>query len=377
MRVSHAQAAYQHVEARATFGGVNTPLRIGFIPLMDCAPLAAAQEKGFFAAYGLDVTLHKVQSWGQIVTRLTLGEFDAAHMLLTMPLQWSLGLAGRSEPVAYGIAMSHTGTGITLSNELWREGVRDAKGLKAWLDSHPARRPLNLAVVHPRSTHEYTLRLWLARGGVEVGSDVTLRYVPPPQMVHELRAGVTDGFCVAEPWNQRAASSKLGYIVATSLDVLPAMNEKVLGVRASWHKRHPEQHAALIRAVQDGADWLADPANLEEATLLVSSKRYVNTPPGAIRSVLKGELHAGGGRVLKPANFLRFSGGGANYPDPNHARYYLEQMWRFGHVSAEDAQSVNLAEICLNDFYHICTGRGSVAGATVEGYADFLQRIPG
>lgn len=343
---------------------------------MDCAPLAVAQEKGYFKAYGLDVSLHKVQSWGQVVTRLSLGEFDAAHMLLTMPLQWSLGLAGRSEPVAYGIAMSYTGTGITLSNELWREGVRNATDLKMWLDAHPLRKPLHLAVVHPRSTHEYTLRLWLARGSISLGSDVVLRYVPPPQMVHELRAGVTDGFCVGEPWNQRAASSKLGYIVATSQDVLPAMNEKVLGVRASWHQRDPGRHAALLRAVQDAADWLADPENQQEAALLVSAKHYVNTPPDAIRCALRGELHAGGGRILRPANFLRFSGGGANYPDPNHARYYLEQMWRCGHISAEDTQSVKLDQICLNDFYHVCTGRGSLSGERVESYASFLERFP-
>lgn len=343
---------------------------------MDCAPLVAAQEKGFFARYGLDVRLNKVQSWGQVVTRLSLGEFEAAHMLVTMPLQWALGVSGRAEPVAYAFAMSFTGTGITLSNALWREGVRDAAGLKAWLDAHPARKPLNLAVVHPRSTHEYTLRLWLTRGGIEIGRDVALRYVPPPQMVHELREGVTNGFCVAEPWNQRAASSKLGYIVATSQDVLPSMNEKVLGVRASWHRKNPGQHAALIRAVQDGADWLADPANLDEAAAIVSSKHYVNTPPAAIRSVLKGELHAGGGRVLKPENFLRFSGDGANFPDPNHARFYLEQMWRCGHITAEEAQSVNLADICLDGFYRVCVNRCGIAGDRVESYAEFLDRMP-
>ena len=354
---------------------MTAPFRIGFIPLMDCAPLVAAREKGFFADEGLNVELNKVQSWGQIVTRLSLGEFDAAHMLVTMPLQWSLGLAGRAEPVAYAFAMSFTGTGITLSNALWREGIRDAKGLRAWLDAHPGRKPLPLAVVHPRSTHEYTLRLWLKSAGIEPGSDVVLRYVPPPQMVHELREGGIHGFCVGEPWNQRAASSKLGYIVATSQDVLPPMNEKVLGVRASWHRRHPAEHAALIRAVQRGADWLAAPDNFEEATLLIASKRYVNTPPGAIRAVLEGCLHAGGGRVLRPSHFLRFSGIGANAPDPNHARFFLEQMWRCGHVDAEEAQAVALPEICLEKFYRACTGRHGVTERP-ESYAEFLARMP-
>jgi ABC-type nitrate/sulfonate/bicarbonate transport system substrate-binding protein len=343
---------------------------------MDCAPLVAAQENGFFEREDLKVELHKVQSWGQVVTRLSLGDFEAAHMLVTMPLQWSLGLAGRAEPVAYAFAMSHHGSAVTLSNFLWREGVRDAKSLKIFLDENPNLKPLRLAVVHPRSTHEYFLRLWLHHGGMQVGPDIDLRYVPPPQMVHELREGIINGFCVAEPWNQRAASSKLGYIVATSQDVLPPMNEKVLGVRVSWHRKNPGEHAALLRAVQAGADWLADPANVEQAALLISSKRYVNTPAGSIRAVLRGELHAGGGRVLRPENFLRFSGNGANFPDPNHARYYLEQMWRHGHISAEDVQSVNLPDICLQDFYRMCIGRAGVAGSSMETYGEFLSRFP-
>jgi ABC-type nitrate/sulfonate/bicarbonate transport system substrate-binding protein len=343
---------------------------------MDCAPLVAAQEKGFFGKQGLRVELHKVQSWGQVVTRLSLGEFEAAHMLLTMPLQWSLGLAGRTDPVAYAFAMCHHGSAVTLSNFLWREGVRDARTLKTFLDANPSLKPLRLAVVHPRSSHEYTLRLWLRMGGLEVGPDVELRYVPPPQMVHELREGTMNGFCVGEPWNQRATTSKLGYIAATSHDILPPMNEKVLGVRLSWHRKNPGEHAALLRALQEGADWLAAPENLEEAAALVSAKRYVNTPAGSIRAVLRGELHAGGGRILKPADFLRFSGNGANYPDPNHARFYLEQMWRFGHIGAEEAQSVNVSEICLSDFYRMCTGRGGLLGDASEPYADFLNRFP-
>ena len=32
-------------------------LRLGFIPLNDCAPLVVARERGFFAAEGLDVEL--------------------------------------------------------------------------------------------------------------------------------------------------------------------------------------------------------------------------------------------------------------------------------------------------------------------------------
>src|SRR5215216_1012686 len=65
------------------------PLRIGFIPLVDSAPLVIALEKGFFEKQGLAVELFKVQSWDQVLGRLVAGEVDAAHMLVTVPLQWA------------------------------------------------------------------------------------------------------------------------------------------------------------------------------------------------------------------------------------------------------------------------------------------------
>ncbi len=357
-------------------------LRIGFIPLADCAPLVVAQEQGFFARHGLKVELCKAQSWDQILDRLVSGQLDAAHLLLTLPLQWALTAAGRVSPVVYAVALSQHGNAITLSNALWRAGVRDAATLKAHLAARGSGRPLKLAVVHPRSTHEYLLRLWLERGGLQPGRDVQFAYGAPPAMVHQLRSGDIDGYCVGEPWNQRAVTSKLGYIVATSCDVLPPMNEKVLAVRAGWHRRHPETHAALIRAVLAAADWLAAPQHLERAADLTAGKHYVNTPRAALRAAFFGVLEAGGGRLLRPEGFLRFGGPGANYPDLNHARFYLEQMWRAGHILPEEAQALDLESICLHEFYRQrLDDAGSAESAQIPEtseipYGDFLAGFP-
>ena len=49
--------------------GANPPKRIvklGFIPLTDCAPLVIAKEMGFFAKYGVDVQLSKEASWAVV-----------------------------------------------------------------------------------------------------------------------------------------------------------------------------------------------------------------------------------------------------------------------------------------------------------------------
>jgi nitrate/nitrite transport system substrate-binding protein len=68
-----------------------TPLRLGFMPLSDCAILAIAKEKGFFLRHGLDVTLRREVSWANIRDKVAVGALDAAQMLAGMPLAAAIG----------------------------------------------------------------------------------------------------------------------------------------------------------------------------------------------------------------------------------------------------------------------------------------------
>ena len=46
---------------------------VGFIPLLDCAPLIAAVEQGFAAQEGLELTLMRETSWANIRDRVAVG----------------------------------------------------------------------------------------------------------------------------------------------------------------------------------------------------------------------------------------------------------------------------------------------------------------
>src|SRR3954469_8587818 len=61
-------------------------MRIGFVPLIDAAPIIAAKEMGFFSNEGLNVSLHRQVGWANIRDKLSFGHLDAAHALLGMPL---------------------------------------------------------------------------------------------------------------------------------------------------------------------------------------------------------------------------------------------------------------------------------------------------
>ena len=60
-------------------------LRVGFVPLTDCAPIAMAQHLGLFSRHGLDVTLHREIGWAAIRDKIISGELHAAHAVAGMP----------------------------------------------------------------------------------------------------------------------------------------------------------------------------------------------------------------------------------------------------------------------------------------------------
>ena len=75
-------------------GPETRDVRFGIIALTDCAPIVMAHELGYFKQFGINSTVSKEASWAAIRDKLSLGENQATHMLLGMPLASTMGLAG-------------------------------------------------------------------------------------------------------------------------------------------------------------------------------------------------------------------------------------------------------------------------------------------
>lgn len=192
-------------------------LTLGMLPLNDAAPLVVARERGFFAAHGLDVTLHVESSWAGLRDAMQLGLLDGAQMLPLMPLASTLGLDGRPTPMLSALTLNLGGNAITVSNALYAsmqaagpeamvQAPISARALAAVVRQRRAagQPALRFASVYPFSSHHYQLRYWLAEGGVDPDRDLELRVVPPPLVAEQLEAGWLDGYCVGEPWKRTA-----------------------------------------------------------------------------------------------------------------------------------------------------------------------------
>src|ERR1700749_4631010 len=100
-------------------------LKLGFIPIPDCAPVVLAEELGAFERQGLEVEIRREVSWANVRDKLALGVLDAAHILAPLPLAQTLGIDSVSVPMINAMTLEVNGNAVTLSAGLWRE-IEDA-----------------------------------------------------------------------------------------------------------------------------------------------------------------------------------------------------------------------------------------------------------
>ncbi|GFE70277.1 nitrate ABC transporter ATP-binding protein [Chroococcus sp. FPU101] len=320
--------------AIARHGLEKINLDIGFIPLTDCAPLIVAQEKGFFKEEGLEqVTLHREPSWKAIAQGVATGRLDAAQMVAGMPLSMTIGAGGKpSIPIITALVLSRNGNAITLGNKYKQWGVNQLSDLKEAIMQSPDKIE-TFGMVHPSSMHNLMLRYWLASGGVDPDQDVNLIVIPPPQMVANLKAGNIDGYCVGEPWNSHAVHEKLGYVIATDLDIWQGHPEKVLGVREEWVAKYPESHIALVKALLRACEYCDDRRNREEILGLLCKPEYVGSLPEYTRPGFLDPYNKGDGS--KPELHLRFNQfhvDQTNCPGRVEGLWILTQLARWGYA---------------------------------------------
>lgn len=317
--------------------------RVGYIPLVDSAPLHVALKLGFAARRGLDLVVQREHSWATVRDKLAVGRLDAAHLIATMPLAAALGLMPLNPELRVPLALSFNGHGVTVSNPVWAamqeagasaDGDPDRNGaaLARVIAARTARglEPLSLAVVFHHSPHRYDLCDWLARHGVDPVRDIRLPALPPPFMADALEAQVVDGFCVGEPWNSAAVLRGCGRLVTTKARMGSGRLDKVLACRSAWANDNPEAYAALTAAVCDAQAWCADPANRGALVDLLASEDGLNCPAAYIEPVIEGRMRADPDSRLDVPDAIVFPAESEARAVRGTAAWYLDRMVRFG-----------------------------------------------
>jgi bicarbonate transport system ATP-binding protein len=321
------------VSAIARHGLEKVNLEVGFVPLTACAPLVVAKEKGFFVKHGLDeVNLVRETSWRGIVDGIAGGYLDAAQMPAGMPVWMSVG--GHQDqplPVVSALTMTRNGNAVTLAKHFYEQGVYSAIDFKRLL-LESTKQPHTLGIVHPSSMHNLLLRYWLAANSIHPDRDVSLKTIPPAQMVADLKAGIIDGYCVGEPWNLRALVEDTGFTIATDLEIWQGHPGKALGVREDWAIAYPNTHVALVKALLEACRYCADPANHLEIRHLLAQRAYLSTDVGYIHLGDPNAAVCNLDRPLREYAHHLFFGDGVNRPSRTEHLWMMTQMARWGDI---------------------------------------------
>ena len=342
-------------------------LTLGFVALLDCAPLVIAQELGFFEQEGLQVSLSRESSWANVRDKVSYGLLDGAHMLAGMPIAATLGLGAPALPMLTALSLNLGGNAITLSEQLCQRLLQtDPNALQQPVTTSrvlaqviaearaTAKKPMRFGMVFPVSSHHYLLRYWLRSGGIDPDRDVNIVVVPPAQMVSHLEAGIIQGYCVGEPWNTLAVAEGLGRLLMTSHAIWNNHPEKVFAVTRQWAERHPQTHQALLRSLLKACRWLDSTENRLAAVHILEKGRYVNTPAEILRAGLTGRWPTGSEPITTSQaadDVLVFHRYAANFPWRSHALWFMAQMAACRQIEPDLDFSALAAQVYRPDLY--------------------------
>jgi nitrate/nitrite transport system substrate-binding protein len=305
-------------------------VKIGFIPLTDCASVVMASVLGIDQKYGVKIIPSKEASWPGVRDKLVNGELDMAHVLWGLVYGVHLGVSGPKKDMAVLMNLNHNGQAITLSKKLADKGAVDAGTLAQLMAKE--KREYTFAQTFPTGTHAMWLYYWLASAGINPMKDSKITTVPPPQMVANMRIGNMDGYCVGEPWGHRAVADGIGITAVTTQDIWKDHPEKALGTTGEFAQKNPNTCRAVVAAILEASKWIdASLSNKMKMAETVADKAYVNTSVDVINQRILGRYQNGLGKTWDDPNYMKFYNDGlVGMPYLSDGMWFLTQHKRWG-----------------------------------------------
>ena len=333
---------------RVKFPTESGPLRLGFLPENDCAPIVMAQELGLFKKYDLCIVLQREMSWKNLQDKIIGGQLDAAAAPAALAFLINLGLAPEKCSCVSAMVLSLQGNAITISRALWDRGVRNAQGLGALMAKEGFRRTYTFGVGCPLASQYSLLCQWLKTAEIPPALEVRITPVPPSQMFPMLKLGYLDGYCAAEPWNTVASEAGVGVCLSTSAQLAPLHPEKVLLVRKDFATRRNDQHERLIAALIEACAFCDRPENRQQICSLLALPQYVNAPAECLEPGLVGPFGSDAGQIRSLHGLHVFSRHRTNEPTKAKADWVTGRLYEF---LRWDRRPVGLDKVFRRDIF--------------------------
>ena len=355
------QAAAIPINRQASAKLETGNISLGFIPILESAPLVVGVEKGFFAKHGLDVNLAKQSSWSTARDNVVLGSsgggIDGGQWQLPMPQMISEGALtnGKKVPMVILAMLMSQGNGIAAANSVKTGNLsvdlrKTSPGFFQKFSQEEGRK-FRASYSFPKANQDFWIRYWLAAGGVNPERDVELLTVPAPETLQGMKNGTMEAFSTGDPWPSRISNSGVGYLATTTAQIWKVHPEEFLAIRADWVNKHPKAAVALLKGLIEAQRWLDKPENKTQAARMLSSRKWFNVPQPVLEQSLKGQYRIGAKATLESNPGLgplywSSDRGVISYPYKSLTLWFLIESlrWKFypGTVDTiQQAQAIN------------------------------------
>lgn len=257
----------------------DAPLRIGYLPITDAAPLLVAHHNGIFEQQGLRVEKPVMfRSWAQLVEAFLSGSVNAVHMLSPMTVWARYG----SKAPAKVVAWNHI-NGSTITTALAKniENIEQLGGT-------------TFAIPFWYSVHNVVLQQLFKKHGLQAIQDgeptakqVKLVVMAPSDMLPGLATGRISGYIVAEPFNAAAELTKVGKIWRFTGDVWKDHACCVVQMHEADLTNRPEWSQKVVNGIVQAQAWIRD--HREETVKILAkdgSARYTPHTQQTLAKVL-------------------------------------------------------------------------------------------
>lgn len=324
----------------------ETPnVKLGYIPIVESAGLIIAQEKGFFAKYGMTgVEVSKQANWASARDNVTIGAegggIDGGQWQMPMPHLISEGIITNGQKVPmYVLAQLVTqGNGIAISNIHKGKGLGlDISGAADYIKTFAEKQGRKFKAAHtfPNVNQDFWIRYWFAAGGVDPDTDIDLLAVPPAETVQGLRNGTMDAFSTGDPWPYRIVADKIGFMSALTEEIWQFHPEEYLAIRADWVDANPKATKAILKGLMEAQQWCDKPENRSELVQICAGRNYFNIPADILTPPYKGNYVMGDGKAdiddfQAGPLYWKDGIGNVSYPYKSHDLWFLTEGLRWG-----------------------------------------------
>ncbi|MGD9418830.1 MAG: CmpA/NrtA family ABC transporter substrate-binding protein [Verrucomicrobiota bacterium JB025] len=325
------------------------PIKLGFVPQCDCAPIAVASELGIFRKFGLDVSLSRELGWASVRNKIYHGDLDATQSIAGIAFALGLGFGDLRCEVSVPLILNLHGSAITLSSELSPAEIGRGEGLKDYLKhSWKKDRPFTLAAAHRFSSHHILLHDWLRKHHLDSPDDANIIFLPPPLMPKHLESGQIDGYCVGEPWNSQSILAGTGWSTATSSELSHGHPEKVLLMSGRFHRERREESILLVASLLEACRVCQDPDFRSDLISILAMEKFTGADPEVLENSL-GAAFQTGSSSINGSSFHIFHGDRVNRPSIDKASWVLAGLRDIGIIP--EATCGSLSRIYREDIY--------------------------